>query len=580
MKKANTRWSNLSLLMALALVLMYWTPISQAADKQTKPMGAKQGGREVPKYGGIITVVRSDEPRDFDEAYSNTWTCYTLSLTNDNLVLEDWSKGPSGTNEYPLLTKSHLYPSLTEGLKGHLCESWEFPDPVTHVYHIRKGIRFHNKPPVNGREMTAEDVGYSVKRVFDMPGGWLYASAVKPKSYEYPDKYTLVLKFDEFEAYMIMRTAGITYTVPREVVEMNNGEGLRNWRNACGTGPFVLRDYVPGNAIYFERNPDYWEKDPFFPENQLPYVDQLKILLIPDLSTQIAALRSGKIDRLTHITWEQRESLLTTNRELKETPTLGNGLYFGMRIDAPPFDNVKVRRALSMAIDRDLILRDFYHGFADLIAYPIPPESGAQHTPFEELPDSVKEVLSYNPEKARQLLSEAGYPKGFKMEVNCLVGEADLVALCASMWQMIGVEANIKVREVAVRTSLYYGKSYKDMLTLTSRGGFGEAFLEHYETGTTHNFSMVSDPWYDKRHREMMRTVDPDARSKLCKELNLYILDNVYRLITPAGHQWSLWQPWLKQYNGEISLGYCHWFKPLVYSWVDEDLKKSVTGKR
>ena len=229
----------LSCLLSISL-LVSCSPAPAEEEKVTEQEGEVTVTPDTgePQYGGTITVRMTSDPRDFDEAFANSWGCWTLGLTNDPLVTVDWEVGPSGTGEADIM-KDCYYPSFSEYIKPHLCESFEFPDPGTHIYHIRKGIHFQNKPPANGREMTAEDVMYSVKRLYEMPGSWVY-QAHAPISYETPDKYTLILKFDGYNTYDIMRAASITYTVPREVVELENGEGLRNWENACGTGPYML----------------------------------------------------------------------------------------------------------------------------------------------------------------------------------------------------------------------------------------------------------------------------------------------------------------------------------------------------
>ena len=150
---------------------------------------------------------------------------------------------------------------------------------------------------------------------------------------------------------------------------------MKDWRNSVGTGPFILTDYVSGSAITFIRNPHYFGKDPLHSQNQLPYLDGVKMLIIPDISTYLAALRTGKLDMLPAVSWEDAASLIKTNPDLKyntryQTPTFPVG-----RVDKQdlPFKDIKVRQALNMAIDKQAILKAYFGGHAALLGYPWPP---------------------------------------------------------------------------------------------------------------------------------------------------------------------------------------------------------------
>ena len=561
----------LSCLLSISL-LVSCSPAPAEEEKVTEQEGEVTVTPDTgePQYGGTITVRMTSDPRDFDEAFANSWGCWTLGLTNDPLVTVDWEVGPSGTGEADIM-KDCYYPSFSEYIKPHLCESFEFPDPGTHIYHIRKGIHFQNKPPANGREMTAEDVMYSVKRLYEMPGSWVY-QAHAPISYETPDKYTLILKFDGYNTYDIMRAASITYTVPREVVELENGEGLRNWENACGTGPYMLTDYVIGNSLSFDRNPDYWEFDPFYPENRLPYSDYFKILIIPDMSTQLASLRTGKIDMLWPVNWEQRESLSSDNPELEQRSVNGAGSMWYLPCNVAPYDDINVRYALSMAIDRDMLINDFYHGEALKLAWVVLPEN-PEFTPYNDLPQNIQDILEYNPDEAKRLLAEAGYPNGFKMKLTIYPADSDLASLCEAMWEQIGLDVELNVVEPAVFSSTLYAHEYTSPIYGTWLGQYIEGNLDYCKSEMPNNHTLVSNPEYDAMADKLLTTPDPDERLQLATETNLYCLEKSYSIPLPSGARYVMWQPWLKRYSGECGMGYCHYWKPLAYSWVDQDLK-------
>ncbi|GAG28535.1 unnamed protein product, partial [marine sediment metagenome] len=234
-----------------------------------------------------------------------------------------------------------------------------------------------------------------------------------------------------------------------------------------GTGAFILTDYVSGSAATLERNPNYWRKHPLYPEDTIPYIDSIKWLIIPDASTQISALRTGKIDRLT-VGWEDVPAVMKTTPELNwsERPPEGSLLIF-MRTDKPelPFYDQRVRYALQLGLDNRAIVDDYYEGNAVLVNHPITPmpEFEGMYTPLEELPEAVRELYGYDPEKARQLLAEAGYPDGFTTSIITTTTFVDLLSIVKANWEKIGVTLNIEVKEVAIYTSIGFRRNHKEM---------------------------------------------------------------------------------------------------------------------
>ena len=139
-----------------------------------------------------------------------------------------------------------------------------------------------------------------------------------------------------------------------------------DWGNSVGTGPFILTDFVPGSRIHMERNPNYWGTDPIGPGlgNQLPYIDAFEYLIIPDLSTRLAALRTGKIDQMGSMQYEDAETMRETAPDLLEGegPLGGAAYYVYMNTQREPFDSLEVRRALLMAVDLELVKESLNHG--------------------------------------------------------------------------------------------------------------------------------------------------------------------------------------------------------------------------
>jgi len=531
-------------------------------------------------------LAQSADPMGIDDAFVNPAANPVQSLTNDELLTGDWTKGPIGTREASWTIPGIFILQLST---GSIAESWEIPDEQTIVYHIRKGIRFHDKPPVNGRELTADDVVYSFKRAMETKAGYWYASYREPVlSVTARDKWTVVVKSPPGEVdSVILSTADFQSIVPREMVEKYGD--LRKWEASCGTGPFMLVDSVPASSWAYKKNPNYWRKDPFNPENTLPYLDGVKFLIIPDLSTRVAALRTGKVDWLGSLTWEEKQNLTKTNPELKfDERAFIRSFNIHMRLDKPefPWRDIRVRRALAMAIDKQAIKDKFYGGYAELLTHPINPseqyaEYKGAYIPLKDLPQSVQELFEYHPDRAKQLLTEAGYPKGFKAKVICLKEHVDLLSLAKDYWAKIGVDLELQVKEVGVYRSIMVGRTHEQMIMAEAPNGANFKLLS-FRPESYFNWSMVDD----SRCNEAWRKIAPQVVRnwpevmRILRELIPYALEQAWSIQTPTPYFYTMWQPWVKGYHGESDVGFGNYPSFLMFVWYDQELKSKMTGRK
>ncbi|MFC2041802.1 ABC transporter substrate-binding protein, partial [Chloroflexota bacterium] len=552
---------------------------------------------EVPKYGGEFVGCAAEAPYTFDDCYGAPSDGILLQATNERLVAGDWAKGPAGSNEYDFMVSGFLIMPTT----GYLAESWEVPDDNTFIFHIRKGAHFALNPQseasrlVGGREMTAEDVAFSITRQYkDVPKaygatnthGWFQSATV-------PDKYTVVVKGDS-EAWpttnTFVRMVNQVHIVPPEVVKKYGD--MRDWRVSCGTGAWMLVDYMPGSSAKLIKNPNYWMYDPLHPENQLPYMDEQTWLFIKDRSTRMAALRTGKVDRIAQmkddagLSPEEMGSLLRSNPDLQSAPCITQRSTISMRVDRPelPFHDTRVRQALAMGIDRQAILRDYYQGQGELITWPSAPAFAPDgFTPYEKLPPDIKELFDYQPEKAKSLLAEAGYPNGFKTSVICSnnENEIDLLSIVTDYWSKIGVDLTLDVKESAVFTSIQKAKTHEEMLYYAPTVG-SALILVTLQPGHRRNTCMCDDPYINERFEQIWATENIDNRRKRYNALNevhLYALEQTFCIGLPSNQIYTVWQPWVQNYHGELTVGYGAYTNFTNYIWLDQDMKKQMTGK-
>ncbi len=542
---------------------------------------------EVPKYGGELALSAVMDPIIFDERGSPFHAnAYTLQLTNEELVIGDWARGPAGTGEADF--------TLTVGgfrfITGCLAESWEIPKLGHIIFHIRKGVHYALNPNseasrlVNGRELTAYDVATTLNEYKTTPGSAAsYADFVKA-TVTAPDKWTVDIQIPPQYMEDISVTMDYASICAPEVWQKYGS--MRDWRNSVGTGPFILTDYIAGSLVTLSRNPNYWMKDPVGQGkgNQLPYLDGVKFVIIQDNSTRLAALRTGKIDVLHGITWTDAGSLRNTSPALLEKKYYGTGgMAISMRTDKPelPFSKKDVRRALMMATDFETIKKDYCGGDAQILTWPIiyQKEYADAYLPLEEAPASVQELYVYNPDKARQLLKDAGYPNGFKTKIVCTFAGVDYLSIIKDMWAKVGVSLEIDPVEVGAFTGITAKREYDQMIFsgagLVANLYIMETLRGHIAFG---NLSHINDPRCEEAYTKMceLSVLNPTEANRVHKELMSYVLDQAWAIpyVTPASY--NMWWPWLKNYHGESDLGRSNFPKWARFVWIDQGLKKSM----
>jgi peptide/nickel transport system substrate-binding protein len=551
---------------------------------------------DVPKYGGVFTFAYGSGPYTFDEAHmGHRIYARTLFWTNDQTGIGNWARGPAGTGE--VTWRYTLFPGQLDYdmLKMEVFESFEMPDPNTHIFHVRKGIHWHDKPPWNGRELDADDVLFTMLRLWNIETSRShyqnYPWDENLESITAPDKWTIVVKYKPGRSGIVWEIIANHITVvPKEIAELDGtewgSEYLKDWENSIGTGAFILTDYVDASSVTLERNPNYWDTDPVGPGkgNQLPYIDGIKWLVIPDASTRYAALRTAKIDWEGYVSWEEQEALAQTNPELQYLSSpAGTNTALHLRVDKPelPFDDIRVRHALMLAIDQQAILDDYYGGHATMLSSPVAgiPEYDGIFIPLDQLSETIQELFEYHPDKAKQLLAEAGYPDGFQTTILTTSTSADLLSVVKDYWEDIGVELILDVKESGAFTSLLYKYEYDIVIgSIIATLPFK---LQSFTKEIAYSFSRNDDPYIEESYWYMAETYwEPEKRAARLREVIPYILEKSWKVLLPYPVTYTYWQPWVKNYHGELSVAYVDYWNFQKYIWIDQDLKEELTGER
>ncbi|WP_296692226.1 ABC transporter substrate-binding protein [Rhodoferax sp.] len=535
---------------------------------------------ETPKYGGnleIATVYVGISALSWDLADWNWKQNHDTGQFYEQLFAADLSQSKRLGGKHPFYADAWL-PS--DAIRGELAESWKWTTPLRLEIKLRKGVKFPAKPGVMAeRELVADDVLFSFNRQNNSPKKIpTYFDHVE--KIEAPDKHTVVFKFKEFNAEWDYRFGWGYYSgiMPKEVADAGAG----NWKNVNGTGPFKLSDFVQGNSNTYVKNSIYWGKDKIGgQEYKLPFVDKVVFRTIKDETTQHAALRTGKIDIHEAIRWTAVEELKKSAPALKWAKYLSmTGQFLAMRVDTKPFDDIRVRQALNMAVDKQAIVKEYYGGNADLFSYPQHPDYVGYYEPLDAMPNAVKELFTYNPEKAKKLLAEAGYAKGFSFKVQvcaCVPDHMELLPLIASYLEKVGVKVEI--------VPLEYGAFLSAMTTKTNTPGYmmnnghtnpTTSIRKSFVKGQVWNPSQWNDEAYAAKMAEIYQERDEQKRQRLVKLITRDILEKAPYIWLPTPQLYAAWWPWVKNYGGELRAGAVRPGPIYARIWVDQAMKKKM----
>ena len=564
-----------------------------AAEKEyvTDPTTGQQIA--APEYGGTFTYVWQNLQTKIDN-YPTRHGDPVQGGVTEMLSIADW-----GIERSVYDHKSR--PTPVWAMKGQLAEGWEQPDETTIIFPIRRGVHWHDKEPMNGRELTPDDIVYNFHRYLGL-GKWAEAGPISQyrtlpiESVTATDDWKVVFKLHtpQLTALAALLDDYPNHIMPPEVIEEHGG--IDDWKLLVGTGPFELTGYVEDTSATWTKNPNYWGFDEKFPDNRLPYVDEIRALIMPDAATRISALRTGQVDYLgwsgdTAITIDQMRGLSQTNSEMAFLPYSyrSNATSFAMDIDKTPFDDIRVRRAMQMALDLETVNDSYFDGWAKWKPQGLIGDGAVDYfIPFDEWPAEVKKGYEYNPEGAEQLLEEAGYPRGedgvrFRTTLASenYFSDPALSDIAASYWEAIGVDVEIQtpsdraahgasIREHTYESgmiSAYMGYDRSPTLVMRS--------WAHSEGG--YNQPGIRDPHLDSLIEAAEQATTWEEQQMLIKEADQYVIANQYHIWFFKVPAFNAVQPWVVSYNGEYFLGFQQRYAQLFARvWIDSALKQEM----
>ena len=502
---------------------------------------------QTPKRGGTLSL-RTWDPPHFDPFQTISYkTHIALSFTHSRLL------------------KHKAGPSVVPGtfpIEGDLAESWTQPNETTYIFKLRRGVKWHNKPPVNGRELTADDVVFSVNHFLTVKGN---ANAYMLKSVdkiEAVDKYTV--KFTLREPFVwfldMVSNPHAVAIVAKEVVEKYGD--LKKPESVIGTGPWMLDSYRPNVGLTYVRHPSY------FIAGQ-PYIDRVEATVDEDNASRIAAFLSGKYDigwefpgTINRTDWVQIKDTLKQKRPKLQTVEYSSPVmsHISMRTDQKPYSDIRVRHAMSMAIDRKNIIDSVFEGVGAMNPA-VPAGLKEWSVPFDKLGEGAK-YFKYDPAEAKKLLAAAGYPSGFPATM-CFTTYGstvlvDSMQLVQKDLKAVGIDAKIDQKEYgAYIATCFYGKF--DSLTYGPQTGFLEPdnfLFGQYYPEELKNQSHINDPVVADMLVRQRRTFDVAKRRELIFEIQRYLATKQYYVQMPSGVYIGVWEGAVKNYAPNMGYDY------------------------
>ncbi|TMJ01552.1 MAG: ABC transporter substrate-binding protein [Bacillati bacterium ANGP1] len=381
-------------------------------------------------------------------------------------------------------------------IEPDLAESWEYQDPRTITFHLRRGVKFHD-----GTEMTSEDVKFTLERVLDpatRSPGRSFIDVIK--QVETPDRSLL----------SGLSSANLSIVSKAAVQRYGDLQ-----RNVVGTGPYTLAEWTPDNFMRLARNPDYFRRG-------LPKIDTIIIRVIPDQASLLAGVRSRSLDMATV---NQGAVITAAKRGAGVVVLQKAGLnlrIFSYNTTRAPFTDPRVRYALSWAIDRQAIVNTAEFGYAT-ISGPVP-ASTPWALPLSKLPSYASDM-----QRAKQLLADAGYPNGFSTRIvtsPTYEGGIAVAQVIQEQLRAVGVTATLDTVEWGTYINRWVARDFDTMIELRGGDPDPDRFLYRtfHSTGAVNNF-LFKDTAIDRLLERGRVNIDATRRKTIYDELQRVLVE-------------------------------------------------------
>jgi peptide/nickel transport system substrate-binding protein len=433
----------------------------------------------------------------------------TVAYTTDMLGYDPY--GQSESTQYARWL--HVYDPLVwrDEKSGnwvpHVATSWSNPDPRTWQFKLRTDVVFSDGSP-----LTADDVAYSFTRLKSDPSSAQASTFSNVDTVTAPDQTTVEVKTKNPDAAFVTRLDNRVLMSKAHYDQLGKDAGDRQ---ALGSGPYLLREFVAGQRFVLARNPRYW--GPF-----KPVWDEVVFRPIPEAEPRVTALLNGEVDLIAEVPSQNIDRINGAGNAQVISARGNRVLFVGFNPIIEPLQKVEVRQALSYAIDRDAIVNGVLQGHAYRLDGPLGPDMYG----YDE---NLQPKYQFDPDKAKSLLAQAGYPNGFQVDfytpVNRYPKDKDTSSAIVSMLGDVGVRANLQTPEWATFQDQFQKGQYA--LYLIGRGDVvdpAEYLQQYFQTGVSKRLSGFSDPEVDQALQAANSEFDPPKRIQLLRDAQSKIM--------------------------------------------------------
>ena len=517
-------------------------------DAMAKPEG---DAMEKPKTGGTLRIRNTTDMTDWNMRVNgqNQNNVNGIRIAYDSLLKQRETPHPN-INYFD------------KTIEPELAERWEVSDDAkTFTFYLQKGVKYTDVAPLNGRELTAADAKWSYhytsstgdfSELKASQNGFMWAGL---ESITTPDDYTVVVQFkDGFAPFLTYASSAFNPIYPKELLELEGDFST----HIVGTGPFQYSDAdtQKGTSWVFKKNPTYRDADSI-------YLDDIRYLVLPEDATAFAAFQTRQLDVMNTSSGQGIKDLADQNPEAHSQDYPGTPRYVLMNYQFPAFQSQLVRQAISLSIDRDEFIKVMGGGTYGL--------AGANTFVDIFTQEEVKALQPFDREKAKQLLTEAGYPNGFTFALLTDLGtdqERSLAQLLQAQLKTVGITVEFDVRP---RAEVSRDRK-KGLFEMHWFGEYGRpdadySLYGYYYPDQRLNYTSVKDDKLKGYIEAQRREGDPTKRRAIMKEAITYINTEAFGIAIAIARSPNafFWHPYVKNYSAHLDQGY-----PAIDAWIDK----------
>jgi peptide/nickel transport system substrate-binding protein len=539
------------------------TGAGAGAAATTTPSGSTAATRpgETPKVGGSVSTRIAATP-PLDPITNTTVAAQTAaSFPYSRLLKLKTDSNPATADNYEPI------PELASGYEVTA-------DGLQFTFKLKQA-KFHNKPPVNGRQATAEDVLATLERFRTDPKNTNRAIFGTPQNpviekAEAPDAQTVVIKLAKpFGPFLsLVANAQYLWVMPKEIV----AGSMNPAQDQIGTGPFIFDSIQPDIEVKYKRNPEFFDAGK-------PYLDELRLVILSDSNQEVVQFQAKRLE-VAAIPHEQIDDVKKSNADAQIVNFLSATIPFlaPQQRGNSPFKDERVRRAISMSVDRDAMLDLSWDGLG-IWQNMVPGSFGKWHVDPKK--DSAGQYFKYNPKEAVALLKAAGYDEGKKLDFR-YVHTPNGYTVRYNQWaeSVAGMLKETKVFNPTMAPADYLSEYIKtggvfygayEGVAFMLQSGFSDPndYLRNpLHSASQRNHAGINDPQLDQLLDKEQATVDTNERLKLVQELQRYVMDKVYYAPMFIGPDYIFLQPQVRNYY--VRRGYGAGSESFLDLWLNK----------